>query len=247
MSWNNTCNRIIAFFDIMGFKNLVYTSPHEKILEKMEKLCQIVKIIDNSKFDDDGKELIIKATIFSDSIIFISENDTVASAKNIIMVSSFMMDYCFDLAIPIKGCIAHGKFTADFSKSLFFGKPLIEAYLLQQELNMYSVIIHHSFEAYYIDKQLYGKKFSEHGSWVKYATPLKCGKSRHYHINWLYYSDHLYDKEKKERYRNVDGINQLHQSIKNYRLTTSGLHRMYVDNTEDFINEAIEQIVGKKI
>jgi len=245
MSWSNTCDRIIVFFDIMGFKNLVYNSPHIDVLHKMEKLSRIVKVIDEHKFKDEDKELLVKATTFSDSIIIISENDTIASAKNIMLVSSFIMDFCFEESIPIKGCVAHGKLTADFDKSLFFGKPLIEAFLLHEELNMYSVILHHTFEAFFIDKKISGIRFSEDKRWIKYSTPLICGKSKHYHINWLWYTDHLEDKDKKIKTRNQDGINKLNDSIKRFKLTTSGLQRMYVDNTEDFINEAIDQLVGE--
>jgi hypothetical protein len=148
-----TDNRVIAFIDIMGFKNLVQTNSHAQILKKMEQLSIFVNNIDKKEFKAYGTKSQLRTIIFSDSIVLISENNTISAAINIIYHASLLINHCFDIGLPVKGCISYGKFTADFENSLFFGQPLIDAYLLQEELQVYSILIHHSFEAKYGDKK----------------------------------------------------------------------------------------------
>lgn len=226
MKWENTDNRFVAYFDIMGFKNLVQNNSHEKIVKLMTGISTVVKSMDSESFGDDPNN-IVKTSIFSDSIIIVSNNDSISSAAHVMWQSAYLYRKCLELGIPIKGSIAYGKFTADFDKSIFFGQPLIDAYLLEEELNLYSVVLHHSFESYLLGK-VYGKhKFPDNIRWFKHLTPFKNGRSNHYHLNWIFY---LPDEEQEKIEEKRDLLSKYYNSV-------SGKTRCYVDNTLTLFEE----------
>lgn len=224
MEWRITNNRFIAFFDIMGFKNLVQTHRHQDVLNLMKKIADFVQIIDSNGFKSRGSRTEIKTVIFSDSIVLMSNNDTIGSAINVMVHSSLLYQFAMSLKIPLKACISHGKFSADFNKSVFFGQPLIDAYLLQEEMNLYSIVLHHSFEKKLGSKKYSGLTFYESPRWIKHMTPFKGGKSNHYHLNWLFY-DIEFDSKSPERVKKIE------ENLNDFYCSLSGKTRAYVDNT----------------
>lgn len=115
----------------------------------------------------------------------------------------------------------------DFAKSLHFGKPLIDAYLLQDELSFYGCILDSTSEAKMKELNL----LNERGI-VRYKTPLKTGKINHCVIDWVtIYED--------QTFVNSESV------IDEMYLTVCGKPRLYVDNTIDFIRE-IKGRLGKK-
>lgn len=46
-----------------------------------------------------------------------------------------------------KRSLAKGKFTFDEENDLYFGRPLVDAYLLHDELYYYGIVAHHSIES----------------------------------------------------------------------------------------------------
>lgn len=230
MKWENTNNRFIAFFDIMGFKNLVQYTSHEKIVKLMTDISFIVKNMDSAKFGDENDA--VRTTIFSDSILIVSNNDSINSAAHLMFQSAYLYRKCIELNIPIKGCISYGKFTADFDKSIFFGQPLIDAYLLQEELSIYSIVLHHSFESHLVG-QTYGEEiFPNNVRWTKHLTPFKNGRSNHYHLNWCFY-------ERNEDYKL---LGQKRDLLNKFYSTVSGRTRSYVDNTLVIFEEMIKPL-----
>lgn len=239
-----TANRVIAFIDIMGFKNLVQTKSHSQILNKMEQLSNFVNNLDKKEFEAYGTKSQIRTIIFSDSIVLISENDTISAAINITLHVSFLVNHCFEIGLPIKGCISYGKFTADFDNSLFFGQPLIDAFLLQEELQVYSILIHHSFEAKFGDKKYSNSTFKQGGRIEKYKTPMKSCTTYHYHLNWLFYE--LYDFEKDEYQYNKEKNEGILNKLERFYSTVSGKPRVYVDNTIELAKKLIETTTPNK-
>ena len=233
-----TTNRVIAFIDIMGFKNLVQTKSHSQILKKMESLSVFVNDLDKKEWEAFGAKSRLRTIIFSDSIVLISENDTVSSAINVIYHTADLVMYCFEIGLPIKGCISYGKFTADFEKSLFFGQPLIDAYILQEELQVYSVLIHHSFEAKFGNKKYSNTTLKEGGRILNLKTPMKGCTTTHYHLNWLFY--YLYDFKKNDWYYDVKKNEEIMKILEKFYSTVSGRPRIYVDNTIELAKKFIE-------
>ena len=228
--WEKTENRFIAFFDVMGFKNLVDFEKHEVVIKLMEELSEYLKSsIDSRKFGDNESNL-IRTTIFSDSILIISNNSSIDCAANLMIHSAFLFQKALQLNIPLKACISYGKFTADFDKSLFIGQPLIDAYLLQEELFLYSIILHHSFESFLANQEYNGLKLSINPRWIKFPTPFKNGKAKHYHLDWFFYV------QKEGKFKE-----QYHELLLNFYNSVSGKTRAYVDNTLEMFDKMVEK------
>lgn len=216
--WLNTNKRFIAFFDIMGFKDFVTHNSHENVLEKLEQLTSFKEMIEEERnlYLNNKPNAInssIKPVLFSDSFLMISNDDSKDSLNDMLYLAIVFMQMCIEKEIPIKGCISCGKLTADFKKSIFFGQPLIDAFLLEEELELYGCLIDHHLEKY-----LLKYKFTD--EIVLYKVPLKTGKVNHKLINWA-----LSNVNKEEM---LEHVNQLYLSV-------SGRPRKYIDNTIEFI------------
>jgi hypothetical protein len=235
--WNVTCNRFVAFLDILGFKDRLQRDGHEKVGEMLESLRPAIKIMEemanrklkNKRVKSSSKKntlytpSFIFPVMFSDSIIGISSHDTYTSALQILTFTRFIMYQAIGAGIPIKGAIAYGEFTADLDKSLYFGKPLIDAYELQNELQIYGVALHHTAEKYQAENDMI-KEFKDFLI-INRAVPMKSGSITHYILDWVsYYSDDEKDV--------LNAVNELYKNV-------SGKPRMYVDNTLDFVREML--------
>ena len=153
----DTCDRFIAYFDVMGFKDFSYRNSHEDVAKMMNLLStQVQDIRDveeellNQEIETkvDLEKAIIMPVIFSDTIILISGSNTIYDARKSIISASFFLLKMMKNTVPVKGALAYGRLTADFTKSVYFGRPLIDAYLLSEETHFYGATLHHSFEKY---------------------------------------------------------------------------------------------------
>jgi hypothetical protein len=251
-NWNPTCNRFVAFLDIMGFRDRVFREDHDKVKEMLESLRPAIKIIEDeikkpdlrrllksqSKDETISPSSIIYPVTFSDSIILISNDDSDISAFYMLGFVIFVLIIAFEKAIPMKGAIACGKMTADTHESLYFGKPLIDAFELQQELQLYGVVLHHTCEKHINDPNFFkdpSLKGSRDNGIIKYLAPMKSGKITHYIVNWVY----TYKNEKVPIFKEKNPIN----AISNLYNSVSGKPRLYVDNTLDFVRWVKEKEV----
>src|ERR1035437_3137770 len=79
-NWDDkTCDRFVAFMDIMGFKDNISRSKHEEIKDTLSPFIDMIdpgllEALTKSR-NIAYKKTAIKKIIFSDSIIFITEND----------------------------------------------------------------------------------------------------------------------------------------------------------------------------
>jgi hypothetical protein len=225
-NWNNTENRFVAFFDILGFKDLVENNTHLNVLDKLYSLKKTLSHIEDptnnkglaeKEMDKDQTKVIT----FSDSIIVFSKSDKYNDALKVIYDAYNIVRDSVEKGIPIKGSIAYGQITVDFNKSLFFGKPIIDAYLLHEELQMITAIFHHSFEVKiqeYID-ELIGCVFSD------YKANLKSGRVTHAVM-------HPYD--------GAAIVKHIEELTKIYKFV-SGRSRLYIDNTIEFLKSKVQE------
>lgn len=218
--WIETTNRFIAFFDIMGFKDLVQKGTHEEVLRKLNILKKTLNYLNNKDAIHAIEHYSIdldqtKAITFSDSIIIFSKSDSYNDALKILIDANAILRDALNNSIAIKGAISYGKITVDFNKSLFFGQPIIDAYLLHDELHMLSVIIDHNFEIKitpYIDDPLYFVI-------ADYRANLKSGKITHKIMK---------PSAQNEITERISSLDNLYHSV-------SGKPRAYIDNTIDFL------------
>ncbi len=224
MSTNNdqsTRDRFIAYLDIQGFAHRVATEKHENIrkdllsfrtkaIAEMETHARNTLLELDKNPSTQGLALTVIPVIFSDSILLVSWDESPLSLLVLLFRVQCLLDDAMSLGIPLKGAIAFGTFTADQRNSLYFGQPLIDAYHLQAEIQLYSVVLHHTVEKRMVITE------KGHPYLVRYPnTPLDKGPVSHWLVMWS----------------NADVATT---QIEKFYTTVSGAARRYVDNTAQY-------------
>ena len=224
--------RFVVFLDIMGFKERVARNSTEDLYTELTDFNKdITNILNSSKkvntqilpmqSGESGDSLIstkeegskIRLAQFSDSIVLFSSDNSSESLMEISNIARQIMVSAInrEKPIPLKGALAEGNITCDLSKQLFFGQALIDAYLLEENVQYYGIVVHHTAEQSV--KKLGAKIF------IDTLVPLKSGKIQHFELVW-YNEDYEIVKLGLER----------------IRLSVSDSPRRYVDNTHIIID-----------
>ena len=229
-NWKPKDMRFVAFLDILGFKDLVLRNTHEQVYNLLHQISITKKTLERLINDDDDFELAGDAGInivrFSDSIGIFSKKDDLDNFKmfsesvNIIFASAILKD------IPLKGGMAYGEITLNQAEQIYFGQPIIDAYLIEEEVSYFGVVAHNSIDAYinsHSEDILYSNYFCQ-------ATPLKSGLIYHRNAHWF---NTLIRLEKPD-----NGKAYVEETIKRFRNKVSSSSRKYVDRTLDVLNIA---------
>jgi hypothetical protein len=242
-NWDVTCERFVAFLDIMGFRDTVFRQSHENVKKILYSLHPVIgffedlakkelhqKAIKTSKGDVFLKSSFVYPISFSDSILLVSNDCSEISASEIFGCIKGIFNRAITRGIPIKGAIACGEVTADINKSIYFGKALIDAFDLQNELQLYGAVLHHTMEKYLKENNMIGT-FERDGDIYKYPVNMKSCKITHYLVDWTY--------------PNLIGNDSL-GSVSSIYDNVSGIPRLYVDNTIEFVNWAAAKYAERK-
>ena len=225
-SWEVTALRHVAYIDIMGFKDRVAKFKHEDVYATMLQINdRRIKAV-GVKWTDTDIEL-VSTTTFSDSIMIFSKDDTPDSLYSFICTVAAFTEDLFITGVPHKGAISFGMMTLDKTNSIFFGQPLIDAYLLQEELEYYGVIVHAKGEEE-IDKI---KKLKSLLFLHPYECPLKGAASWHLTIH-PFTACFKFKNPESEEYKDCLSLYKAVDSLKN---NTSGRLRKYIDNTRKYL------------
>lgn len=217
-SWDGDVERFILYADIMGFKDRVSTKNHSELKKELLVFISDFKKKISPLLSGDY----LRWVQFSDSIIIVA-NGIDSKMFNIITKAAIcLMHIAMKHKFPIKGVLSKGVFTYDKKNELYFGQPLVDAFLLQEELYFYGIVAHHSVEPL-IKKYSYLKL-----PYYKGQIPLKKGKTSHYHLSW-----HLC----KENLSSGDIKSKAEVWLSNIEELVSGAPRIYVDNTRTIIQE----------
>jgi hypothetical protein len=225
--WTISTNRYVGFVDIMGFKDMLARMIHEKVYELMKNVSntvssvQSVFTVDNESEndEDDSVEVNVTMMLYSDSSMSYTRDDEAHSLENLITSISELSLSLFNDGIPHKGAIAFGQMTLDFERSIFFGQPLVDAYLLQDELKYYGIVVHGTAE---INGDIINNE-----SIFEYNCPFKTGVAKHLTI--------APGVELSEEF-DIDTLTALKENVENLRIRTSGALRKYIDNTIDYLD-----------
>lgn len=229
--WEVTSNRFVGIIDVMGFKDLVARNSHEVVYEKMKKVSKAMEVnqsVFSVDYESDNFNLNIIMMTYSDSIMVYSRDNSDSCLENFIASVSALSEDLFKAGIPHKGAVAFGKMTLDFENSIFFGQPLIDAYLLQDELKLYGIVVHPTAE--------FENDFALDQTVIEYSCPFKSGFAKHITIlPGTFFSDPFDEREYAE----------LIESINNLKINTSGALRMYVDHTINYLEYSKEVFIKK--
>ena len=225
--WMPTAERFVCFLDIMGFKDMVMRNSHESIYKMLSDFSVKRDTLDNARGLPQPYEIdSLKTVCFSDSIIIFTKNDTKECLELLLMAISWLFAEAIESGIPLKGAISHGKLSVNISRKIFFGQPLIDAYLLEEEVEFYGIVIHNTVE------KILNKSFPslrDIGICKDCNVPLKPGKIQHYILDWAYNMDKGNGSESAK-----DKILRL---MKKQREQTVGGPRRYIDNTLNVFNQ----------
>lgn len=228
----NSLHRIVLFLDIMGFKERLRRIELKDLnatllvfKKRMSKLKPLLK----------GKnKKLLNMVQFSDSILLVSENDSVNDLNRITKAAVILMQTAFELRIAMRGAVAVGNMVFDEENQLYFGQALVDAYLLEEELNCYGVVFHSTAENL-VRRALTLSKGNNKSYFPIYNDNLKFkgGTSKHYHIAWYKMKDNLSKGDISEKALCW---------LENLRETVSGGSRVYLDNTRKLIEESRDKL-----
>jgi hypothetical protein len=131
--------KILVFFDVLGFKEMVLKKYKNKP-EKIEEILSTMHLLSSSQYPS---ELIV----FSDSVINILESkpffnehgQTLSDYLNAIVsnISAIQMNMISIFGVLIRGSVVLGDIRYNDSKSVLFGPALIQAYELESKHSIY--------------------------------------------------------------------------------------------------------------
>lgn len=221
---NNVENeKFVLYLDIMGFKERVSRVKVDELKQQLllfkTKNNKLKPLLEGGN----TKETLINMAQFSDSIVLVTRDCTEDDLNRISKAAAILMQTALQTGFALRGAIAKGNMVFDLENQLFFGKALVDAYLLEQELNFYGIVFHESMEESILNIDRDREMPIE-----DVAIPLKKGKSKHFHVVWY---------KVKANLQKGDISNIAVDWLKDIRKTVSGNPRVYLDNTIDIIGK----------
>lgn len=223
--WKVKTKRYVAFLDILGFKDFVLRHSMDEVYKRLQ-ILNALRPEEGEQEDDPEVEKYLKFTIFSDSICVFTKDDSFVNLRRFLSYVKKVMRIALRKEIPLKGAIAFGDIVVDDDVNLFYGQPIIDAYLLEEDLQYMGIVCHHTFEdAFY---NLSDTQFKRVSDWIKEVqTPFKYGKRIHLNLDYRISGSITYDFK---------------DSVETQRFYSSGDARKYVDNTLDVLG-MLERLV----
>jgi hypothetical protein len=180
---NGTC--WIAYFDILGFKELLnkYNGPLDMFVEDYNEKIQKEAEAEVGPWQDKAQ-----AAWFSDTYLFFSFNDTIESFCRIYLLSQWFFDALISEEIPVRGALTSGDFYADDKNHIYVGPGLIDAYEYSEKQNWIGLVITPS-----VKQKLKGTDFSDYPhptDFIKYDVPVKKKKN----INGMMQTELAFEK-----------------------------------------------------
>jgi len=176
----------VAYFDILGFSNMVESFPVNFVLEKYKVA------IDTS--NDYSEACKIKVKLFSDSFVFYTENDSQDSFRGITTASAVLFQKMFLKEIPMRGCLNVGQFYADEKNGVFFGQAITEAHNLAEGQNWLGFVLTEKTREKQMDFESVGFKSNNKLRYLEYEVPYKQKPYRRklptYNLNLLFIDYH---------------------------------------------------------
>ncbi len=213
-AWDDDVERLVLYADFMGFKNRVYSMEHVRLKKMVEAFNFSWR--NRLRSLHAGEDL--KFVQFSDSILMVVNGSDNAMFNLLTKAAICMMHEALKIQFGIKGVIAQGIFSFDESKGLFLGRPLIDAYLLHEEIKYYGIVVHHTAE------NIVKNNMSRANPYSKNDIYIDKGKVAQYHLCWNLLDENLMSN---------DITSQCNAWLDTIGETVSGNARQYIDKTRD--------------
>ena len=182
--------RYVAICDVLGFKNKLNSMPLNALAERYLRLITCIRFtVDSSNTlfpDSNEKETLVDYAIFSDScLIWSAPLSTEHEVINLGTVSCFfdtcnqmiLMGLRFDM--PFRIGISYGEVCIDPNKNLYLGKPIADAFLLEESQKWIGGACHPDCE-----KSSSFRRVEEWRDVVNYSVPTSNGRQNMLALNW---------------------------------------------------------------
>ena len=232
--WKTTDTRFVAFLDILGFKDKVMRKSHAEIYEELSKISKLKDTVENRlslKNTEKFYDADVYVVSFSDSIVIFSKNDSFENFEYFLVALRGIFANSIRHKIAMKGGFAHGEISLNKTEQIYFGQPIIDAYLIEEDVNYLGVVAHSSINDYlHINKSS-----ADHSILVKSLIfedkiNLKSGKIMHLNLDWFILTQRDYDNLKDE-----EKLQNIIAHISSFYCNVSGSPRRYIDNTIDLL------------
>jgi len=133
--------RAIAYFDILGFKNRINNTPFDILSATYEKL---IKNTDGEFAIMDGiitNKQVCFRYVFSDSLFLVAKEDTEESFIDMLSYAWRMMQLFIASGFPLRGAVTYGEIYANIEKSIFLGKAISEAVILEAQQDWIGAVV----------------------------------------------------------------------------------------------------------
>jgi len=235
-NWKTTDNRFVAFFDILGFKDQVMRKSHNEIYEQLSKISKTRNFIANAtnheKIYEKYNDAEIYIVNFSDSIVVFSKNDNIGNFKYFLVAIRWLFARTIEDNIPIKGGFAYGEVSLNKSEQIYFGQPIIDAYLIEEDVNYFGLVAHNSIDNYITTNKVeLSEEFFKH-MFFEAQTPLKCGKIIHQNVNWF-----TKVPSRQKDFSEFQSEIYILEILNRFKQTMSGSPRRYLDNTLEVLDK----------
>lgn len=230
--WIPTNERFVGIIDIMGFKDMVYRKTPDEIHLSMWITLNALKGFEEQlkKMTKDGYTP-IRAISFSDSFMIFTKDNSNSSLEQILYVLSGLTNTFFTQHIPFKGALAMGPMTLDLKNNIFFGRPLVDAFILQDEMLLYGIVLHGSVQNRIMNFPEIGEY---NGYTAEYTVQFKNGSGKHLVVFSFFVLPSVAVPK--------DDIFHTIAHLENMRENTSGQLRKYIDNTIAFYENVMKSL-----
>lgn len=229
--WLISAERFIAYFDIMGFKKMIKDGNLNDLYTKFSKLIE-TNISANRRSR-------IAYYIYSDLIVVITKDSSQDSLKQLLEASIKITNDIIDFDWGMSGSIAKGRVVYDNKKHIFLGQPVVDAFLMQEEVDFYGITICDSavedIKRYIADAEK--KKITRHlcGLLKEERLHFKSGYYSQYHLRWF---DYVYNPKGPSHpyYIKQRDDNHVVEKLQSMLHVTKGKAKRYIENTLDLLS-----------
>lgn len=191
--------RAVGFLDILGFKNLIETTPLDELATHYEQLiAQARAYVRPTALDGDHPTLFPNRPnripwctqhIFSDSIILVANDDTDAGCLELLLYTWRLEQMFLAAGMPLRGAVDYGEMYSNANSGVFLGTALSTAYRSEMEQDWIGICINEPVAERYTE--LFGHIRNEQNLLSEifklYPIPLKNGATKRLHtVNWRY-------------------------------------------------------------
>ena len=190
--------RVVAFIDILGFKQLVDDEPTESLGERYRSTINLTTDLLNKPFPEEHDEPSLLPTLkkgqqyciayaFSDAVILIANDDREESGFATLLYAFKVTRQLIAMGFPVRGAVTYGDIFVDLEKRIFLGKALTQAYQLEQKQDWIGVLVDETVVdvlTTYFDSNYSHAKYIQL-MFPLYCVPMKDGEVKDRRtINW---------------------------------------------------------------